>query len=65
MAGRLNYTLDKTLDFDMDSIPEASEADFDDADDIDGDTDVEFHDADDAHDLEQTPNQEIDSDKTP
>lgn len=64
MAGRLNYTLDKTLDFDMDSIPEASEADFDDADDIDGDTDVEFHDADDAHDLEQTPNQEIDTDKT-
>ena len=65
MAGRLNYTLDKTLDFDMDSIPEASEADFDDADDIDGDTDVEFHDADDAHDLEQIQNQEIDSDKTP
>ncbi|WP_010111894.1 ribosome biogenesis GTP-binding protein YihA/YsxC [Acinetobacter sp. P8-3-8] len=53
MAGRLNYTLDKTLDFDMDSIPEASEADFDDADDVDAD------------DLEQTPIQEIDSDKTP
>ncbi len=63
MAGRLNYTLDKTLDFDMDSIPEASEADFDDADDIN--VDGEFHDTDDAHDLEQTPNQEIDSDKTP
>lgn len=56
MAGRLNYTLDKTLDFDMDSIPEASEADFDDAVDVD---------VEDAHDLEQTPIQEIDSDKTP
>lgn len=30
MAGRLNYTLDKTLGFDLDSIPEVSEADFDD-----------------------------------
>ena len=56
MAGRLNYTLDKTLDFDMDSIPEASEADFDDADDMD---------VEDIHDLEQTPNHEINSDKTP
>ena len=27
MAGRLNYTLDKTLGFDLDSIPEATEAD--------------------------------------
>lgn len=39
MAGRLNYTLDKTLDFDMDAIPEASEADFDDADELEQDND--------------------------
>ncbi|MGE8531229.1 MAG: ribosome biogenesis GTP-binding protein YihA/YsxC [Acinetobacter guillouiae] len=30
MAGRLNYTLDKTLDFDIDAIPEATEDDLDD-----------------------------------
>ncbi|MDO6643516.1 ribosome biogenesis GTP-binding protein YihA/YsxC [Acinetobacter guillouiae] len=29
MAGRLNYTLDKTLDFDIDAIPEATEDDLD------------------------------------
>ncbi|WP_089605386.1 ribosome biogenesis GTP-binding protein YihA/YsxC [Acinetobacter piscicola] len=43
MAGRLNYTLDKTLDFDMDSIPEASEADFDEADaDLDETADIDL-----------------------
>ena len=58
MAGRLNYTLDKTLDFDMDSIPEASEADFDEADaDADADLD-ETADIDIDH-SNQADNQEI------
>ena len=35
MAGRLNYTLDKTLAFDMDSIPEVSEDDLDDEEQFD------------------------------
>ncbi|MEG0487021.1 MAG: ribosome biogenesis GTP-binding protein YihA/YsxC [Acinetobacter sp.] len=43
MAGRLNYTLDKTLEFDMDAIPEASEADFDEADaDLDETADIDI-----------------------
>lgn len=49
MAGRLNYTLDKTLDFDMDSIPEASEADFDEADaDLDETADIDIDHSDQA-----------------
>ncbi len=27
MGGRLNYTLDQTVEFDLDQIPEASETD--------------------------------------
>lgn len=38
MGGRLNFTLDNTTDFDLDNIPEASEADFDEAEvDVDED----------------------------
>ncbi|MEG0483397.1 MAG: ribosome biogenesis GTP-binding protein YihA/YsxC [Acinetobacter sp.] len=49
MAGRLNYTLDKTLEFDMDAIPEASEADFDEADaDLDETTDIDIDHSDQA-----------------
>lgn len=42
MAGRLNYTLDKTLDFDIDAIPEATEDDLDD-EFIDQDQESEFN----------------------
>lgn len=42
MAGRLNYTLDKTLDFDIDAIPEATEDDLDDVF-IDQDQESEFY----------------------
>lgn len=42
MAGRLNYTLDKTLDFDIDAIPEATEDDLDDVF-IDQDQESEFN----------------------
>lgn len=42
MAGRLNYTLDKTIGFDLDAIPEATADDMDD--------DVADHDLDDASD---------------
>ncbi|MEG0651411.1 MAG: ribosome biogenesis GTP-binding protein YihA/YsxC [Acinetobacter sp.] len=49
MAGRLNYTLDKTLEFDMDAIPEASEADFDEADaDLDETADIDIDHSDQA-----------------
>ena len=37
MAGRLNYTLDKTLGFDLDNIPEATEADMEEPDAIGND----------------------------
>ena len=37
MAGRLNYTLDKTLGFDLDNIPEATEADMEEPDAISND----------------------------
>ncbi|MFW1644760.1 ribosome biogenesis GTP-binding protein YihA/YsxC [Acinetobacter guillouiae] len=42
MAGRLNYTLDKTLDFDIDAIPEATEDDLDE-EFIDQDQESEFN----------------------
>lgn len=42
MAGRLNYTLDKTLDFDIDAIPEATEDDLDN-EFIDQDQESEFN----------------------
>ena len=37
MAGRLNYTLDKTLGFDLDNIPEATEANMEEPDAIGND----------------------------
>ncbi|WP_335955751.1 ribosome biogenesis GTP-binding protein YihA/YsxC [Acinetobacter guillouiae] len=42
MAGRLNYTLDKTLDFDINAIPEATEDDLDE-EFIDQDQESEFN----------------------
>jgi GTP-binding protein len=42
MAGRLNYTLDKTLDFDIHAIPEATEDDLDE-EFIDQDQESEFN----------------------
>ena len=42
MAGGLNYTLDKTIGFDLDAIPEATADDMDD--------EVTDHDLDDASD---------------
>ena len=64
MAGRLNYTLDKTLGFDLDSIPEASLDDLE-ADDLDAD-DLEYNDLeqDQDHELNVYENDEI-ADKKP
>lgn len=64
MAGRLNYTLDKTLGFDLDSIPEASLDDLE-ADDLDAD-DLEYSDLeqDQDHELNAHENDEI-ADKKP
>ena len=54
MAGRLNYTLDKTLGFDLDAIPEAS------LDDVDGE-DLDDETMDDQDDHQNTSHEEIEA----